>query len=59
VLGQLLTVRDAAGVDEAVAILREVALQSESVAAECGRLYAQLTVDTPATLPVTQACPGG
>jgi|SanBayMetagenome_1026888.scaffolds.fasta_scaffold30143_2 hypothetical protein len=59
VLGQLLTVRDAAGVDEAVAILREVALQSESVATECDRLYADLTVDTPAIMPVAQACPGG
>jgi hypothetical protein len=59
VLGQLLTVRDAAGVDEAVAILREVVLQSESVATECDRLYAELTVDTPATLPVMQACPRG
>ena len=59
VLGQLLTVRDAAGVDEAVAILREVVLQSESVATECDRLYAELTIDTPAPLPVMQACPGG
>ena len=43
VLGQLLAVRDTAGVDEAVAILGEVALQSEVVAAECPRLYAAVT----------------
>jgi hypothetical protein len=59
VLGQLLAVRDAAGVDEAIAILGEVALQSETVAAECDRLYAELTTGAPASLPVSQACPNG
>jgi len=57
VLGQLLAVRDAAGVDEAVAILGEVALQSDTVAAECDRLYAEITVDSPSTVPLTRACP--
>lgn len=57
VLGQLIAVRDAAGVDEAVAILGEVALQSETVAAECDRLYAELTVGAPSSLPVARACP--
>lgn len=57
VLGQLLAVRDAAGVDEAVAILGEVALQSDTVAAECDRLYAEITADSPSTVPLTQACP--
>lgn len=57
VLGQLLAVRDAAGVDEAVAILGEVALQSEAVAAECDRLYAALTNGAPSSLPVARACP--
>lgn len=59
VLGQLLAVRDAAGVDEAVAILGEVALQSDAVAAECDRIYAELTVEAPSSLPVAQACPAG
>lgn len=59
VLGQLIAVRDAAGVDEAVAILGEVALQSETVAAECDRLYAELTREAPSSLPVGQACPAG
>ncbi len=57
VLGQLLAVRDAAGVDEAVTILGEVALQSDTVAAECDRLYAEITVDSPSTVPLTRACP--
>jgi hypothetical protein len=57
VLGQLLAVRDSAGVDEAVAILGEVALQSETVATECTRLYAELTANAPSTRPVSQACP--
>ena len=59
VLGQLLAVRDAAGVDEAVAILGEVVLQSDTVAAECDRLYAQLTADTPSSVSLAQACPAG
>jgi hypothetical protein len=57
VLGQLLAVRDSAGVDEAVAILGEVALQSDTVATECTRLYAELTMSTPSSLPVSQTCP--
>ena len=57
VLGQLLAVRDSAGVDEAVAILGEVALQSETVATECTRLYAELTMSAPSSLPVSQTCP--
>lgn len=59
VLGQLIAVRDAAGVDEAVAILGEVALQSDTVAAECDRLYAALTTTAPSSLTVAQACPAG
>ncbi len=59
VLGQLLAVSDAAGVDEAVAILGEVALQSDVVAAECERLYGEITLDGPARLPVAQVCPAG
>ncbi len=58
VLVQLLAVRDAAGVDEAVAILGEVALQSEVVAAECPRLYADVAGGESATLSVTSVCPG-
>ena len=57
VLGQLIAVRDSAGVDEAVAILGEVALQSDTVATECTRLYAELTMSTPSSLPVSQTCP--
>lgn len=57
VLGQLLAVRDAAGVDEAVAILSEVALQSDVVATECTRLYEALTQGAPAQRPLQQACP--
>lgn len=59
VLGQLLAVRDAAGVDEAVAILGEVALQSETVAEDCGRLYAELTAGASSSLPVGEICPDG
>jgi hypothetical protein len=59
VLGQLLAVRDAAGVDEAIAILGEVALQSETVAAECDRLYAEITAGASSSLPVGQTCPNG
>lgn len=58
VLLQLVAVRDAAGVDEAVAILGEVALQSDAVAAECGRLYDTLTQDSPSVVPISQVCPG-
>lgn len=57
VLGQLLVVRESAGVDEAVAILGEVALQSDAVAQECPRIYAALTQGQSATVPVTAACP--
>jgi hypothetical protein len=57
VLGQLIAVRDAAGVDEAVAILGEVALQSDTVAAECTRLYAEITAGAPSSRPMAQTCP--
>lgn len=57
VLTQLLAVREAAGVDEAVAILGEVVLQSESVSGDCDRLYAALTADAPAALPLIEVCP--
>ena len=57
VLGQLIAVRDAAGVDEAVAILGEVVLQSETVAAECDVLYAEITQGQPATATLAQICP--
>ena len=57
VLGQLLAVRDAAGVDEAVAILGEVVLQSGTVAAECDRLYAELTATTSSARPLAEVCP--
>ena len=57
VLGQLLAVRDTAGVDEAVAILGEVALQSEVVAAECPRLYAAVTEAGASYVPVARICP--
>lgn len=57
VLGQLIAVRDAAGVDEAVAILGEVALQSDTVAAECTRLYGEITAGAPSSRPMAQTCP--
>lgn len=57
VLGQLVAVREAAGVDEAVAILGEVAQQSDVVAGECTRLYDALTVDEPSSVPIEQICP--
>lgn len=57
VLGQLLAVRDVAGVDEAVAILSEVALQSDVVATECARLYDALTRGNPAQTALPQVCP--
>ena len=57
VLSQLIAVRDTAGVDEAVVILGEVALQSEVVSAECPRLYEAVTETSPSALPVNQICP--
>lgn len=59
VLGQLLAVRDAAGVDEAVAILGEVALQSETVRADCAALYGEVTAGEPAAVTLAQTCPAG
>lgn len=59
VLGQLIAVRDAAGVDEAVAILGEVALQSETVAADCATLYAEITQGQRAAVTLAQTCPAG
>ena len=56
VLTQLLAVRDAAGVDEAVSILSDVAGQSDTVAAECGQLYAALTDGAPASRTASQIC---
>ena len=58
VLSQLLAVRDAAGVDEAVVILGEVASQSDVVAGECARLYDAVTDVSPSTLSVVEVCPG-
>lgn len=57
VLSQLVAVREAAGVDEAVAILGEVALQSEVVADECGRLYDAITQGASARVSQAEACP--
>lgn len=58
VLVQLLAVREAAGVDEAVAILGEVALQSEVVASECARLYAAVAGTETPMLSESDVCPG-
>lgn len=57
VLSQLVVVRDAAGVDEAIEILGEVALQSDVVAGECARLYDAVTERAPSTLPASEVCP--
>ena len=57
VLSQLVAVRDAAGVDEAVAILGEVALQSEIVADECTRLYDAITQGAAARMSQAETCP--
>lgn len=57
VLSQLRAVRDAAGVDEAVAILGEVSLQSETIAADCPRLYAEITGGS-AAQSLAATCPG-
>ena len=57
VLSQLVAVREAAGVDEAVAILGEVALQSEVVADECNRLYDAITQGVSARVSQAEACP--
>lgn len=57
VLSQLMAVRDAAGVNEAIEILGEVARQSETIAAECARLYADIagaSLDAPS---LAQTCP--
>ena len=58
VITQLIAVREAAGVDEAVEILGEVALQSEAVAGECRRLYLELTAGQTAARSLAQTCPG-
>ncbi len=57
VLAQLIAVRDAAGADEAVMILGEVALQSATIAGECPRLYAEITGDVPTARSLAQTCP--
>jgi hypothetical protein len=57
VLSQLVAVRDAAGIDEAVAILGEVAIASDAVAADCPRLYAALTQAVPSSRSLAQTCP--
>lgn len=57
VLTQLLAVRDTAGVDEAVVILGEVALQSDVVATECARLYADVVGSGSTSIPLENACP--
>lgn len=56
VLTQLLAVREAAGVDEAVSILGDIAGQSDTVASDCGRLYAALTDGAPASRTASQIC---
>lgn len=58
VLGQLIVVRDSAGVDEALAILGEVALQSDVVAGDCARLYAAIAGESPTSITLSQVCPG-
>lgn len=57
VLGQLTVVRDSAGVDEALAILGEVALQSDVVAVDCARLYAAIAGESPTSITLSQVCP--
>lgn len=57
VLTQLLAVREAAGVDEAVSILGDIAGQSDTVASDCGQLYAALTDGASASRPASQICP--
>ncbi|MEY3733342.1 MAG: hypothetical protein RL347_701, partial [Actinomycetota bacterium] len=57
VLSQLLAVRDAAGVDEAIVILGEVAMQSDVVASDCARLYDAVTDSAPTALPLAAVCP--
>jgi hypothetical protein len=58
VLNQLVVVRDSTGIDEAIVILGEVAIQSDVVASDCSRLYDALTESTPSTVPVGEVCPG-
>jgi hypothetical protein len=57
VLVQLVAVRDAAGIDEAVAILGEVAQQSPVISAECPRLYAEITAGFAASRALPEVCP--
>lgn len=57
VLAQLTAVRDAAGVDEALDILGEVAQGNATVAAECPRLYAALTSEGSARRSLSEVCP--
>lgn len=57
VLVQLLAVRDAAGVNEAIDILGEVAAADGSVATQCARLYEALTADSATRRSLTEVCP--
>ena len=57
VLTQLIAVRDAAGVNEAIAILGEVSRQSSTIAADCPRLYADIAGASPDAPSLAQTCP--
>lgn len=59
VRGQLLAVRDTAGVDEALDILAEVATLSDEVAVDCSRLYDEVVAGQSPSRTVSQVCPAG
>lgn len=56
VLVQLDAVKSAAGLDEALAILADVARESDVVAAECDRLYAALVDGATAPRAMAEVC---
>ena len=54
---QLEAVKAAAGLDEALAILADVASQSDAVRPDCARLYEALVGDSDSPRPLAQVCP--
>ena len=54
---QLEAVKDAAGLDEALSILADVASQSDAVRPDCARLYEALVGNSTPPRPLAQVCP--
>ena len=55
---QLEAVKQGAGLEEALSILRDVARESPVVAGDCARLYDVLVAGAATTTPLAKVCPG-